>query len=278
VILVGLTSRGPSFYRTVLFLGLLICVAGAARAAEPLPDASDVTRRMIERGQAVAQHEQGPRYTFDKRALLERLDAAERPIKSEEKTYQVTWIGGVPHNRLVKIEGRELSEQELKREQAREEKFQRRFVSADRHKMAAQRETLVTHALLDRYEFSVKERVMLSNRATLVLTFKPRAGHLPSGAIHDRLLNRMAGTLWVDEADADTARLVVHLVEPLSLGWFGWLGSLSRFELSLDRQRMPEGVWINKKLSMFLQCRKLATALRFRLTEDSSGFERLETK
>jgi hypothetical protein len=58
----------------------------------------------------------------------------------------------------------------------------------------------------------------------------------------ERSQNRMAGKVWIDEADADTARIEVGLVEPLSLGWFGWLGSLNRCEISLERQRMPDGV------------------------------------
>jgi hypothetical protein len=270
---------GADSFRGVLLLaGLLGCFPYSGRAAAALPAASEVTRRMIERAQAVAGAERGPQYTYEKTALLERLDAAGRLVKSEEKLYQVTLIAGFPHNRLVRIQGRELSSEESKREDVKEEKFQRRFVSADGKRLAAQKKAVVTPELLDRYEFTVKDRVTLSNRSTLVLTFKPKQGSLPSKAVHDKLLNRMAGTVWVDEADADTARLEVNLVETVSLGWFGWLGSLSRCELSMERQRMPDGVWVNARLTLFIQCRKLASNLRFRTTEDSREFKRLEVK
>jgi len=86
----------------------------------------------------------------------------------------------------------------------------------------------------------------------------------------------MAGTLWVDEADADTARVMASMVEPVSLGWLGWLGSLSRCDLSLERRRMPDGAWVNNKMALLIQCRKLATTLRFRTTEDSCDFTRVE--
>lgn len=109
-----------------------------------------------------------------------------------------------------------------------------------------------------------------------MLTFKPKQGNLPSETFQEKLLSRMAGTVWVDEADADTARLAVRMVEPISLGWFGWIGSLSRCELSLERQRMPDGVWVNSKMVLLIQCRKLATTLRFRMTEDSRAFKRVE--
>ncbi len=233
---------------------------------------------MIERARAVAEAEQGPQYTYEKRTVLERLDAAGTSVGSEEKLHQVILIRGLPFNRLVKIQGRELNAEEFKREEAKEERFQQRFLSADRRKMAAQKTALVTPELLDRYQFAVQERVALSNRPTLVLTFKPKNTHPPEGKVQDKLLNRMAGTLWVDEADADTARVVARLVEPVSLGFLGWMGSLSRCELSLERQRMPDGVWINTRMTLLMHCRRLTTALRFRLTEDSRGFQRVEAK
>jgi hypothetical protein len=276
--LIKVYHRGGSLPGMLLLAGLFGCFAGNGRAAETLPEASEVTRRMIERAQAVAEAEQGPQYTYQKRSVLERLDAAGQPVKSEEKLHQVILIRGLPFNRLVKVQGRELNAEELKREEAREERFQQRFVSADRRKLAAQKAALVTPELLDRYQFAVKERVVLSNRPTLVLTFKPKDTNLPERKVQDKLLNRMAGTLWVDEADADTARVVASLVEPLSLGFLGWLGSLTRCELSLERQRMPDGVWINTRMTLLMHCRRLTAALRFRLIEESRGFRRVEAR
>ncbi len=233
---------------------------------------------MIERSQAVAATGQGPQYTYEKRALLERLDAAGRALSSEVKVYKVTLIAGLPFNRLVRIQDRELSSEESSREDAREERFRRRFISADAKKMAAQRESVLTPELLGRYQFAVERRVVLSNRPTLVLKFTPKEGALPSSTVMDKLLNRMAGRVWIDEADADTARIEVGLIEPVSLGFLGWLGSLNQCEMSLERQRMPDGVWINLKQSLLIQCRKLTANLRFRTTEVDSGFQKVAAK
>jgi hypothetical protein len=271
-------NGGGGFPGMLLVAGLLSCFLGDGRATEAIPSASEVTRRMIERAQAVAEAEQGPQYTYEKRSVLERLDATGRPVGSEEKLHQVILIRGLPFNRLVKVQGRELNAEELKREEAREERFQQRFVSADRRKLAAQKAALVTPELLDRYQFTVKERVVLNNRPTLVLTFKPKDTNLPAQKVQDKLLNRMAGTLWVDEADADTARVMASLVEPLSLGFLGWLGSLNRCELSLERQRMPDGAWINSRMTLLMHCRRLTAPLRFRMTEESREFRRVPAK
>src|ERR1039457_2134792 len=78
----------------LLVTALLSCAPQGVRAAEALPEASEVTRRMIERSQAVAQGDQETQYTYQKRSLLERLDADGHGLKSEEKIYQVTLTGG----------------------------------------------------------------------------------------------------------------------------------------------------------------------------------------
>jgi len=259
----------------LLLLGLLLSFLPYHGAAtEPLPPAAEVTRRMLEHSRALVESEQVPQYTYEKRSVLEQLDAEGRVLTSEEKVHEVRLIHGFPFNRLVKIKGRVLTPEELKREDAREERFQQQFLSADRRKMLARKEALVTPELLERYQFAVKERVVLSKRPTLVVSFKPKEGDQPESTIQDRILNRMAGTLWIDEAEADTVRVEANLVDPLSVGFLGWLGSLTRCDVSLTRRRMPDGVWINDRMTVFIQCRKLVTSQRFRLTEQSRGFKR----
>jgi hypothetical protein len=258
----------------ILITGLLRCVPQSTCATETLPEASEVTRRMIERSRAVAQAD-GAQYTYQKRSLLERLDADGRNLKSEERIYQVTLIGGFPFKRLIRIQGRDLSPEELRAEDTKDMKFRQKFVSADLKNPDARKEGLVTPELLDRYQFVVEKRVILSNRPTLVLRFRPKEGKLPSRTIEDKLLNPMAGRIWIDERDADTTRLEVSLVHPVYLGWFGFLGSLTQCDLSLERQRMPDGVWVNTKQALLIECRKLLATSRFRTTDESSGFKKI---
>jgi len=66
------------------------------------------------------------------------------------------------------------------------------------------------------------------------------------------------------------------LTETVSLGWFGVLGALNCCELSLERQRMPDGVWVNVKQVLLIYARKMATAVRFRHTEESNGYRKTD--
>ncbi len=273
----ALRQRDCGFLRMLIILGMLSCLpsAGPCQAAEPLPSASEVIRRMLERAQAVARDELGTHYAYQKRSLLAHLDAAGQTFKSEEKFYEVTLVAGFPFDRLVRIRGRELTPEELRKEQLKVERFQQRFSSRNVTNMAARKEAWVTPQLLEKFDFVVKERVVMNDRPALVLTFSPKKGKLQEKAVSDKLLNRMAGTVWIDEQDAEAAKLSVNLTDSIYLGWFGMLGSLSGCELSLDRKRMPEGVWVNARQILQIQCRKLTSTMRFRSTEESSEFKKV---
>jgi hypothetical protein len=258
--------------KRLIIAGLLLAT-GQCGAAEVLPDGKVVIQRLLARAQALAKEEQGPEYTYEKRLLIEELDGRDQPAKSEERLYQVRWVGGLPLERLVKIQGRQLNDAELRKEAQREERLRQKFAGVDFKKKAAQKEAWVTTQLLDRYQFQTQERIVLHERSTLVVSFRPKAGKLPANTFADKLLNQVAGTVWVDEADADAAKFSATLLEPVSFGWFGILGALNRAELVSERERMTGGVWLAAHQSMLVKGRFSFRSFRFRVTEHSGGFQ-----
>jgi hypothetical protein len=256
------------------FISLLLTgVCCSANAAEPLPDGKAVMQRLLARAQALAKAEHGPEYACEKRLLIEELDGRDQPAKSEERLYQVRWVGGLPLERLVRIQGRQLSDAELRKEAQREERLRQKFAGVDVKKKAAEKEEWVTAQLLERYQFQTQERIVMHERPTLVVSFRPKTGKLPAKNIADKLLNQLAGTVWVDEAEADAAKFSVTLLEPVSFGWFGILGALNQCRVMSERERMPAGVWLPTRQSLLVKGRFSFNAFRFRVTENSSGFQ-----
>jgi len=256
-----------------LVIVMLLLAAGLCGAAEPLPDGNAVIQRLLARAHALAKAEQGPEYTYEKRLLIEELDGRDQPAKSEERLYQVHWVGGLPLERLVGIQGRKLTEAELRKEAQREERLRQKFAGVDVKKKVAQKEAWVTSQLLERFQFQVQERIIMHERPTLVVSFRPKTGKFPSKTVADKLLNQLAGTVWVDEAEADAAKFSVTLLEPVSFGWFGILGAVNRCELMSERERMPAGVWLATRQSLLVKGRFSFSSFRFRVTENSSGFQ-----
>lgn len=258
-------------------LGLMflmpVVLVHAANSTDGLPTGSNVMHRLVERAQLVAKAEQTNHYAYDKRSISEELDEKGRAIKTTEKHYKVMLVNGLPFPRLVKIQGRELTAKELEKENQRETAFRERVTRVDFKKKAKRKEALATPDLVDRFNFTVTKREMIEGRSTLTLTFAPKPGG-PDKTIEDKIYKHVFGTIWVDEEEAEMTRLDANVRGPVPLGWFGAVGSLNKFHATLERSRMPDGVWVNRRSSFSVAARQLWKALRLRTEEESSGFHR----
>jgi hypothetical protein len=228
--------------------------------------------RVIERAAQVAQAGEAAKHTYQKQSTFEELDAGGAAIRSTQKTYQVVLIGGWPFSRLVKVQGLDLSPAQLQREDEREQRFRNKLAGRDLGKAAQDKQPLVLPDLVARYNFTVLSNEVCQTRNTVVLQFTPKPTN-PENTLQDRIYNRLAGRIWVDEQEAEVAKLDVHLTEEFSLGWVGLLGSLTRCDLNMERKRLPDGTWVNAKNIMLILGRKLLTPKRFRTIEVSSDFQ-----
>jgi hypothetical protein len=250
-----------------------VLVAGLS-AAEPLPSGDQVVQRMLDRSAARAAVTNAPAWAYEKRTVMLKLDGDAKLEERTEKLYQVRIIQGVPFSQLVKVEGRELTEAELRKEDQREAAFQKRLSGRDPKKALAQREALVTQELVERYQYQTLRREAIHGRQTVAVSFEAKPGK-GDDSIADRVLNRLAGTLWVDEATADVARLEVHLTKGFSIGLLGMLGSIKDCRMDLASTPMTDGTWLPEKTKVSMSARMLLSSVRFQMEETSAGY-RLE--
>lgn len=261
------------YLSSTLVLAASLALACGAAAAEPWPMASNLLQRVMARAQSVARAGETNHYACDKHSVTEELDEDERVTKSTEKLYRVDLIGGLPFPRLVKIQGRELSAKELEKENQRETAFRQRVTRVDLGKKAKRKEGLATPELIERFDFRVTGRELMEGRATLMMTFMPRP-NAPDKTMEDKIFQKVFGTVWVDEQEAEVTKLDASVRGPVPLGWFGAVGSLHKFQATLERSRMPDGVWVNRKSSFWIVARKLLSTMRTRTTEESSHFRK----
>lgn len=244
-----------------------------AGGAEALPSASNVLARVIARAQQTAGATETNHYVYEKRSVTTELDEKDLVIKSNEKLYRVKLVGGLPFPRLVKIHGRELTAKELEKEDERELAFRQRMTRVDMKKKSRMKEGLVTTDLVERFDFTVTGRDTVEGRPTLIVKFAPRA-NAPDKSMEDKIFKHVRGTIWVDEAEGELTKLDANLAGPLPLGWFGAIGSLHHFQATVERARLPDGVWVNRKSFFHIVARKLFSAIRLKTIEESSGFRR----
>jgi hypothetical protein len=251
-----------------------ICWLTAANASDQtLPNARDVVSAMLERSAMVAGDEKSQPWAYDKVSVTDQLGDDGNVTSTVEKIHRVRVYRGVPFSRLVKIQGQPLSPAELRKEDKREAEFRKRISGRDPGQVASKKEPLIMKDLVDRYRFEVRKRELIDGRPTLQVVFAIDPEKLVEKSLQDRILNRLAGTVWVDEATSEVARLDVYLTRSFSLGILGILGSLSECRFNLTRKPMPDGTWLPHLQETQITARKLSTSVHFRVKERCSNFQ-----
>jgi len=159
---------------------------------------------------------------------------------------------------------------------------QEELASQDRQKMTSGKsprrddnwEKYVTPDLLTKYQFKLLERTNYHGRSTYVLSFAPISRNLPVNQLADKLINQIAGKIWVDEQEFEVARAEVTLQSEVNL-WGGVLGVLKKMYFVVDRTRVSENAWFNRSTFGDFEGRKLLDSTHMKLRSESSNFERI---
>lgn len=123
---------------------------------------------------------------------------------------------------------------------------------ASRHK----REFVNHTNLVKRFAFALRGRELVAGRPTLVVEFKPAREKLPAADFKERCLSKMAGCVWVDEAEYVIVKVDARLTERIGVVG-GLLGSVHHFDFSFGRERTEDGLWYTRLLKWHLQMREL---------------------
>jgi hypothetical protein len=266
------------YVRAALVAGLLaggLCFAGAETpTGGPRLSGEEIMRRAVERVESPARSTNRPDYEYQKHTVREDLDKKGRLREHKEKLYNVEVHSGLSLLKLVEIDGQHLAGAELAKQQERDTAERAKWVDAKPDKRGDNRENFLTMDLVGRYKFTVADKKMLKGRMTYVLNFEPKSANLPIKKLPDRLVNHIAGKVWVDAEDFEIARADVHLQAEVEM-WGGIIGTLRRCDFSFFRSRMDDGVWFNSFSHGVFEGRKLLEPFLIKYMSESSDFRRL---
>jgi hypothetical protein len=207
---------------------LVLAAALSARAQEtgkperPLPDIPGLMHE-VEAKQRAAE-EARKDYIFHAVVTEVEVDGKGSPRKTEVKEYDDFWIKGVPVERLVKKDGRELTADEAKKESERIDKevdkdSERRAKEDAKGKESDSRgnDEVTVSRLLELGSFTNARRVQMAGRDTIAVDYtgdpQAKTKNRFEGVIRD-----MAGTVWVDEQDKSIARIEGRFVNGFKVG------------------------------------------------------------
>lgn len=270
-----------------LLLSVLFAGAPAARAQTPAkygvgpakaaPPVEEIVKKAIERGKWDDEQKLDARYTYTQRSTVEELDSGERVKKHEERLLFVLPIEGESYARLIEKDGKPLSEKDARLEKERERKFRQRQAEKRRRREQGQRDDgdiEITEELANKYRFTLIGNEPVNGRPAYVLSLEPRSNDLPVRRRLDRLLNKVAGRVWIDEQDFEISRADLHLAEDVS-AWGGVLASLRKFLLRVDQTKVDETVWLPRYVDAYFDGRILVKTFHMKVQQQNSDFHRI---
>jgi hypothetical protein len=238
-------------------------------AAAPLPEGNAFVRGLV--GAQRQREEAVSLYTYDVTEVREQLDRNGRVRRRETHAYEVFHVKGRPVRRLVARDGRPLEGKERAKEQRRASEL----ASALRAGTAASEQPGERLSrILERYDFSSIGREVVDERCALVFDFAARPGDF--ALERDGLLRRLAGRLWVDEAEKAVARVEVSNTSSLRIA-LGLGATVSSLSFRARFRRLEEGAWLPSSLAVSAEGKRLLfKGFRIRTTTAYERYRRFE--
>ena len=250
------------------FLLLTGALLGEVWASGALPTAREVADRVIARLRQVEDQKSRENYTFTLDFFVEKLGDDGRVTEREESVYEPVWVDGARVPRLVRKNGQPLSAKDLEREQKR-----MRDLRADSRRKPQDEAFRLDHELVSRYQAEVAGLETIDGRAAYVLRFQPKSGELPERRRIDRLLNRLAGTVWVDVQEYEVVRVEGRLRAPVTWAW-GLLATVERLDFVIEQVRLDDTTWMPKRTDATYLARWVLSTLHQRQRSTWSDFRR----
>lgn len=191
-------------------------------------------------------------------AAAPEFDNSERDhTKDGDKTYAVTMLDGSPYERLIAVNGHDLSdakkqEQETKYQDAvaerRHESPEERSKRIAKYQAERNRDRTMLEQLTVAFDFHLVGERMLSGHNVYVLKATPRKGYNPPDR-DSQVLTGMEGTLWIDQKALQWVKVEAHVTHPVRIeGFVAEVEPGTRFEL--EKRPVTSDIWLASHYSM----------------------------
>jgi hypothetical protein len=208
------------------------------------------------------------KYTFSEVETEREVDDKGRVKEKETRTYEVTPVAGRSIRRLVSRNGKPLSKDELEKEDRRvqnavedalEAKAKRKERAAERerrgHNETDEDEDRVTiMSFLKLTEVTSMRREMFRGHEVIAFDFEPKK-NIKTRNRGESFISKLIGTMWVDEAAQQIARLEARLSDSFKIGG-GLLASLApQSAVVIEQEKVNGEIWMPSHAEINLMAR-----------------------
>ena len=256
-------------------VGLIaVALASLLLADAPIPEAATLLKDLQAHQKKIDEMREN--YTFHRTRRVEELDGKGHVKKTTVEEREIFFVNGHQISRLVKRDGMPLSESEEKKEQ---EKARKETVEFSKKPPAYGNGGGVNliGTMLAVAELSHPRRTVLNGRSTLMFDFKgnPKA---QAHGLQENGAKKLEGTVWIDEADRQVARLEVEFYENFHLAG-GLLASIQKGTvLKLEQAPIRAGLWMFTSNEQHLNLRVIVKSTRENVYVKNFDFKRFDVE
>ena len=211
-------------------------------------------------------------YTYHRIRRVEELDSkgAVKKITSQER--EIFFINGHQIGRIVKKDDRPLTDAEEKSEQERIRKLSETWAKKPATFGKGGGVNLI-NIILAVAETSNPRREEWRGRPTLVFDFKGDR-NAEAHSMQSKAARKLAGKIWIDEADRQVARLEVEFYDNFRVAG-GLLASIQKGTIiKIDQSPIGEGLWMQTGNEQHMNMRVIAKGVRENVLMKSFDFKR----
>jgi hypothetical protein len=262
---------------TLVCAAAIFMACSAPRSAFGESGGTLTAEEIINKAVATAQSNHAARvmrdYAYRKVSTTEVLDGKGEVKERKEKVFLIQ--AGRAVLQQMKCNGEVVSAEQLQKEDRRTSEARQEVTESRSSQRDESWERFLTEELASKYTFSLVGTEEINGRWAYVLTFSPRSDDLPVRRMADRVLNRLAGRIWIDKDEFEIAKARIALQSQATLGGLlKVVGALKRFDYQVERVRLARNVWFNRATQGDFESRKLWDSTRTRILTEASGFQK----
>src|SRR5580698_5290049 len=265
----------PCIHNTTQLAAAILVFGGVPFAhAQQMPDLPTLLKDVAAHQRQLDEIREN--YTYHRIRQVDDLDKDGAVTKTETIEREVFFVNGRQVGRVVKKNGVPVSPAEDKAEQERVQKLVQRFSKLPDAAGSGGRVGLIAE-ILKVVNISNPRRVQLNGRATLAFDF---AGdrHASAHGMEQHAEKKSAGTVWIDEADRQVARLEVRLDDNFHVGG-GLLGSLQKgTHINIEQSPIGDGLWMETANEQHVEARLVVKHYRQNVHIKDVDFKRFDVE
>jgi hypothetical protein len=194
-------------------------------------------------------------YTFSASEIVQELDSNGKVTKTETRELEQFFVNGHQIARVMKRDGKPLSDQEQQKETERVTKAVEK-AEKPRPEEPKEDQGISLSKILDAADVRNPRREFYRGRPTIVFDFQGRKDLKAHGPSED-ISKKLQGTVWIDEADRIVAHLDVSLIDNFRVAG-GLLANVEKgSNFHFDQAPVNGEVWLQTGFDATMQVRIL---------------------